>query len=723
MSAPQTRFARRWERLIAVEGYGDEHQRLGRLFNTLMIISTGIVVALSLVFLAMQPLGLLGARESWTAAAFPLAFIPLSLYCLARSRRGHVEPMVRLYVWVNLIAIGVAAWLFDGVYSPAWPLFIWTITVAGTLLAPAYALWMTAGVASYYLLLLLTSLAGLYAPLLSFGDAGREFVHMSVVLIMLVSSVGLLTYLNMLGLREALAKLREEIAERKRTEEHLRQSEERFRNVFNNAGDIIFTMSRDGRYLTLNPAFEKLLGWPAQDWIGKNFAPLVAAEALPKALGVLERTIRGEAVEVFELPVNKKDGGRFIGEFIVAPLQEGDSTVLLGICRDITERKRIEEALSESERRFRSIFDTAPDGIFTISLEGKVTSVNQAVVQLVGWSSAELVDTPYAAWIHPDDVEQISIAFYEVLAGKSVEAEARVRAKGGGYKVLDFTATPLIQHGGLSGVLGFFRDVSERKRMEAEIRRWNEELERKVAERTRQLSEAQEELVRKEKLAVLGQVAGSVGHELRNPLGVMSNAVYFLQTVLADADDSVKEYLDIIKNEIAGSERIVSDLLDSVRTKPPQVSTVEIGELVTRTLYNFAIPASIQLRVDTPETLPLLRVDALQMQQVLRNLISNAVEAMPEGGTLQLAAMADEAAKNVKVSVHDSGVGMTPEQQGKLFQPLFTTKARGIGLGLVVVKNLTEANGGKVEVQSEAGQGTMFTLTLPAASRKERDET
>ena len=419
-------------------------------------------------------------------------------------------------------------------------------------------------------------------------------------------------------------------------------------------------------------------------------------------------------MELFELSVRKKNGDYFIGEFTVTPLQQDDSVVLLGICRDITERKRIEEALSESERKFRSIFDTAPDGIFTISLEGVLTSVNTAVEQLVGWTNSELVGTAFPVWIHHEDVERINSAYLSVISGQTVAVQARVRAKAGGYKVLDFTATPQVEHGSVSGVLGFFRDVSERKQMEEEIRKLNEELEEKVRVRTRQLLEAQEELVRKEKLAVLGQVAGSVGHELRNPLGVMSNAVYFLQTVLAGTDSGVKEYLDIIKNEIASSERIVSDLLDSVRIKPPQIQTVGIAELVAQTLGKLTVPSSVQVKLDMPEMLPPLRVDAQQMQQVLRNLIINGIEAMPDGGTLAIRASADAAAHTASIAVQDSGIGMTPEQMGKLFQPLFTTKARGIGLGLVVVKNLTEANGGKVDVASEPGKGTVFSITLPA---------
>jgi signal transduction histidine kinase len=230
------------------------------------------------------------------------------------------------------------------------------------------------------------------------------------------------------------------------------------------------------------------------------------------------------------------------------------------------------------------------------------------------------------------------------------------------------------------------------------------------------LKETQDELVRQEKLAMLGQVAGSVGHELRNPLGVMSNAVYFLQTVLEGSDESVKEYLGIILDEITRSEHIVDQLLAAVRTRSPGLATHGVAELIGQILRQCAIPASVTVTLDIPETISPFRVDAQQMQQVLCNLISNGVEAMPEGGTLVIRAVENRQEGTVTVSVQDSGSGMTPEVMAKLFQPLFTTKARGIGLGLVVAKNLTQANGGRVEVQSEPGKGSMFSVILPAAN-------
>jgi signal transduction histidine kinase len=262
----------------------------------------------------------------------------------------------------------------------------------------------------------------------------------------------------------------------------------------------------------------------------------------------------------------------------------------------------------------------------------------------------------------------------------------------------------------------FDRTEQELKATKSLLIRQGEELEEKVRERTQQLLAAQDELVRREKLAILGQVADTVGHELRNPLGVMNNAVYFLQAVLTNADETTSEYLGIIKDEIADADRIVSDLLDAVRTKPPCPEAIDVAAVISQTLRKCDIPASVIVKLDIPQTLSAVRADPMHMHQVFRNLISNAVEAMPEGGTLDIRVDADDVQQALRISISDSGTGMTPEQQARLFEPLFTTKARRIGLGLVVVKNLAQANGGRVEAKSAPGKGSTFTVVLPNGS-------
>jgi signal transduction histidine kinase len=261
--------------------------------------------------------------------------------------------------------------------------------------------------------------------------------------------------------------------------------------------------------------------------------------------------------------------------------------------------------------------------------------------------------------------------------------------------------------------LMFDHTAQELKATQSLLLQQSADLEQKVRERTQQLLTAQEELVRTEKLALLGQIADTVGHELRNPLGVINNAVYFLQAVLVDADETTREYLGIIKDETADAERIVSDLLDAVRTKPPRPERVEVAALVGKALDKCHVTPFVTVKLDMPETLPALRVDPTQMHQVLWNLITNGVEAMPEGGALEIGASEDSVAKTVTVSIRDSGSGITPEHRARLFQPMFTTKARRVGLGLVVVKNLTRANGGSVGVESEPGRGSTFSVSLP----------
>ena len=400
--------------------------------------------------------------------------------------------------------------------------------------------------------------------------------------------------------------------------------------------------------------------------------------------------------------------------------EDGRAIKMVGTVQDITVAKQAEEALSQSEAAIRAIVEHSPIAMIVdigVDADEQVVMMNQRFTELFGYTMADIPnvrrwwqlaypDERYRAELRAEWIGRVEKAIQS--HGGIEPMEASVTCKDGSSR---YVRVSLASIGSRNIVT--FEDLTERKQVEEKIHKLNEELETKVQERTQQLLAAQEALVRKEKLAVLGQVAGSVGHELRNPLGVMNNAVYFLQTILSGADETTKEYLNIIKDEIAGSERIVSDLLDSVRTKPPRPEAVGVREMMEQTLSKCTVPPAVTVKLEIPETLPPLQVDAVQIQQVFRNLISNGVEAMPDGGPLEIRVVENSEDKTITISVRDSGIGMTPEVMGKLFQPLFTTKARGIGLGLVVVKNLTQANGGRVEVQSELGKGTTFTIVLP----------
>ncbi|HEX3534006.1 MAG TPA: ATP-binding protein [Gemmatimonadaceae bacterium] len=252
----------------------------------------------------------------------------------------------------------------------------------------------------------------------------------------------------------------------------------------------------------------------------------------------------------------------------------------------------------------------------------------------------------------------------------------------------------------------------------------HKELEGRVAARTGELETAlgelrdtQATLVRKEKLAMLGLLAGGVGHELRNPLGVMTNAVYYLGMVLNDSPAEVKDYLGILDTQIKLAEKIVGDLLDFARIKPPQTETIPVKQLVDEQLQRAGTLDGVTVRHDFPLDLPAVRVDRVQIGQVVLNLITNALQAMNGHGAVLTFRGRQAADGFVRLDVIDTGVGMTPEQMEKLFEPLFTTKARGIGLGLAVSRGLVQANGGAISAESSPGAGTMMSVSLPTPAR------
>ena len=225
------------------------------------------------------------------------------------------------------------------------------------------------------------------------------------------------------------------------------------------------------------------------------------------------------------------------------------------------------------------------------------------------------------------------------------------------------------------------------------------------------LKEAQDALIKREKLSTLGQIAGGIAHELRNPLGVISNAVYFLQMTMAEGDEIVKEYLGIIQKEVQDAERIVRSLLDFMRVRPPEKEWITVEGLINEVLSAYTIPENIKLKLDFRGENKVF-VDINQIERCFSNLLHNAIQAMtPKGGELIIRTIPQK--DQVITQFIDTGPGISKSDLEKIFEPLFTTKARGIGLGLTVAKSLVEANGGKIMAESEEGKGSVFTVTLP----------
>jgi signal transduction histidine kinase len=229
------------------------------------------------------------------------------------------------------------------------------------------------------------------------------------------------------------------------------------------------------------------------------------------------------------------------------------------------------------------------------------------------------------------------------------------------------------------------------------------------------LESAQEQLVRQERLAAVGQLASAVGHELRNPLGVISNSLYLIRGATTDSpDERLRRHLSTAEREVSAATLIISDLLDFARAREPIVASVDVHGLVDEALEVAPPPDGIAIARDNADV-PGVAADRDQLRQVLLNLITNGYDAMPEGGVLKVATSAHNGRVDVKVS--DTGTGIDPETKSHLFEPFFTTKARGVGLGLAVTHRIVGAHQGTIAVDSEPGQGTTFTVSLPAFSK------
>lgn len=241
----------------------------------------------------------------------------------------------------------------------------------------------------------------------------------------------------------------------------------------------------------------------------------------------------------------------------------------------------------------------------------------------------------------------------------------------------------------------------------------NIDLEIKVRDRTKELENAQEKLVRSEKLAYIGKLAGSIAHELRTPLGVLKNAIYFVNMRLGHiSDEKVKSHLRIMEGEIEVSNRIISDILTFGRVREPQRLATDINLAIKNAISKIDVPASVVIKKDLNNDLPKVMADRIQIEQVLLNVLVNAVQSMPDGGDLRITSLIRNGFTEVEVK--DSGTGIPPENLPKIFEPLFSTKIIGTGLGLTICKHIMDMHKGYIHIESRENEGTCVTLGLPS---------
>ena len=476
----------------------------------------------------------------------------------------------------------------------------------------------------------------------------------------------------------------------------LAKSERRFRELADLLPQIVFEIDTKGDFKFVNRVAFAITGYTEEELReGLNALQMFAPEERSRVMENMRRILGGEALPAREYVALRKDGSTFPALVHSSPIiQSGKPVGLRGIVIDITDRKRAEEELRSARERLEYVVTSNPAVIYTGKpladySDWHLTYISESVVTLLGFEPKDFVGHPefWDSHVPPEDVRYVRGGI-PVLWKKGQHAfEFRFLHRDGTLRWIREEARVVRYADGKPiEVSGYWTDVTERKRLE-------------------------EELVRSQRLAAIGELAAMVGHDLRNPLTGIMGATYNLRTEESSKlSKEGKKMLDLIEEAIRRSDKIINDLQEysgELHLEPRQTDAKSITK---DALESVKIPRTIRV-VNSTKSQPKTMLDTDRMRRVFVNIIRNAVDAMPNGGTLTIASK--QTRDNLQISIKDTGEGMTPEAVAKLWNPLFTTKAKGMGMGLSIAKRFVEAHGGCISLETKLGKGSTFTVTLP----------
>lgn len=372
--------------------------------------------------------------------------------------------------------------------------------------------------------------------------------------------------------------------------------------------------------------------------------------------------------------------------------------------------------LSPEHVKLQAILENAVDAIITIDEHGIIESVNPATKslfdytadELLGKNVAMLMPSPYQE-SHDEYLKNYIDSGVPKIIGIGREVVGK-RKDGSMFPI--HLAVSEVCFDGRRMFTGIVRDISDLKEAERKLENLNEKLEERVRLRSQELFEAQEELVAKEKLAALGQISGGIAHEIRNPLHAVRTSAYYLLNAESASEAKKKEHLARIDRQVVLIDNVIKALTDVANLPEPELTTVPAAAILTQVVDEVVMPEGIRVQLQISEEDAQVLVDQNQIPIVFRNLLRNARDAMPKGGTLTIAVHRE--GDKVAISVSDTGVGIAEADLKQILKPLYSTKQRGMGLGLAICKAIVEKNGGRLLIDSELGSGSKFTVELDA---------
>jgi two-component system, LuxR family, sensor kinase FixL len=462
--------------------------------------------------------------------------------------------------------------------------------------------------------------------------------------------------------------------------------------LIDSSDDAIIAKSLDGIILSWNRGAERMYGYSANEAIGRSISFLIPSDQRHEFEDILKRIRADERVAHHETQRLTKDGRALDVSLTVSPIKDADGKILgaSSIARDITERKRVEQALRGSEARWRAIVESAVDGIVVIDARGNVEAFNRAAERLFGYTADEvigrnvnmLMPAPY------HDEHDGYLARYRATGIQKIIGIGRevtgLRKDGVAFPLHLSVGEVLIE--GESKFTGILHDLAERAQLETQLRE-------------------QSALTR------LGEMAAVVAHEVKNPLTGIRGAIQVIGSRLPAGSRDVQVVADIIAR-IDALNDLMKDLLLFARPPQPRVAPVDVI-LLLKTVTHLVgqDPAMRDLRVDVAGDAPVVNADAELLKIVVQNLLINGAQAMQGSGLIHISVSSDDRVCQIRIADH--GPGIAPDVLKKLFTPFFTTKARGTGLGLSTARRLIEAHGGTLAIECPPSGGTSATLRLP----------
>ncbi|MEJ2168747.1 MAG: PAS domain S-box protein [Desulfobacterales bacterium] len=508
---------------------------------------------------------------------------------------------------------------------------------------------------------------------------------------------------------KANRRLEAEIADRRTIEEALRQSETLYRFSIESAPHGVMVLDSNHRILIFNSQLEAISGYKKAEipdgfsWIEKmypdgNYRRMVAEQ--------LRNIDPEERPRIREATITRKDGQQRICQFTSSFLPSGLRILFI---KDVNDQKLAEKALLESEEKYRLLVENANDAI-VVAQDGAVMFANPRTLEITGYSEKELIGSPFADLIHPDDRKMVSERHELRLKGESVISNYTFRAlaKTGDDLWLQVNSVPITWNDRPAS-LSFIRDITNEKRLESQ-------------------------LIHSQKMEAIGTLAGGIAHDFNNLMATIQGNVSLAMYDLGP-NHPVHENLRNIEKQIQSGAKLTSQLLGYAKKGKYEVQPIDLNQLVRETSEAFGrTKKEIFITHELASNLFPIEVDQGQIEQVLLNLYVNAAEAMPAGGALLIKTEncthaelknqlhAPQSGGYVHLSITDSGEGIDKAIQFRIFDPFFTTKGLvgGAGLGLASVYGIVKGHNGYIEVDSDQGRGATFHIYLPATEKKVR---